>query len=108
MELQDAYHLFQERNVEIVAISTDDISGAAQMAGLADAAFPVLADPDARTAKSYEVFDLLGDGVAAPAVFIVGKGRVVLTRYVGSDIADRPTVAEILTQLDGLGAPARE
>ena len=41
------------------------------MTALAGASFPFLSDPDGATARSYGVFDLLGDGVATPGTFIV-------------------------------------
>ena len=52
-------------------MSTDERAGALQMALLAEAGFPVLTDPAGAAARSYGVFDLLGDGVAAPATFII-------------------------------------
>ena len=71
------------------------------MTAWAGAAFPVLADPDGATARSYGVFDLLGDGVAAPATFIVRKDGSIGWHQVGADITDRATVEEILAALDG-------
>ena len=54
-----------------VAVSTDTRTDALRMTALAGASFPFLSDPDGATARSYGVFDLLGDGVATPATFIV-------------------------------------
>lgn len=72
------------------------------MALLAEAGFPILADPAGATARSYGVFDLLGDGVAAPATFIItGDGGIVWSE-IGEDIADRVPPAEILARLDDL------
>ena len=95
-----AYPQFRNRNVELVAISTDDIDDAAQMAAHAGAEFPVLADPDGTVVRQYGVYDLLGDGVAAPATFIVSKGGGIEERYVGEDIADRLSVEQTLQMLD--------
>ncbi len=62
----------------VVAISMDDVPDAAQMAAQVGAGFPILADPEGGMVRRYGVYDLLGDGVAAPAVFIVGKdGRII-------------------------------
>lgn len=90
--------------MEIVAISMDEIGDARQMAVLVNAPFPVLADTEGRTAREYEVYDLLGDGVAAPAVFIVGKDQEIQWKQIGGDIADRPDAAELLRQLDDTGS----
>ena len=67
--------------------------------------FPVLADPGHTVASAYGVFDLLGDGVAAPATFIVTADGV--RGYVGRDIADRVPAAEIVRLLGEIngGAP---
>ena len=70
------------------------------MMALSGAKFPLLADPDGAAARSYGVFDLLGDGVATPATFIVDKDRSIGWYQVGVDIADRATVADILAALD--------
>ena len=94
-----AYPEFRDLGVELVAVSVDDVSRAAKMAVATGAAFPVLADPTADTARDYGVYSLLGDGVAAPATFIVGKEGVILWRHVGENIGDRPPVAEILRQV---------
>ena len=71
VELQGAYPELLRRNVNLVAVSTDTRTNALRMTALAGASFPFLSDPDGATARSYGVFDLLGDGVATPATFIV-------------------------------------
>ena len=71
------------------------------MMAFSGAEFPVLADPDGATARSYGVFDLLGDGVATPATFIVREDGSIGWYQVGVDIADRATVEEIMAALDG-------
>ena len=62
------------------------------------ATFPVLADPTRATAEAYLVFDLLGDGVAAPATFIVDADNLIAV-HVGSSIGDRPSAASLLHTL---------
>ena len=89
------------RNVELVSISTDARPDALEMMALSGAKFPVLTDPDGATARSYGVFDLLGDGVATPATFIVRKDRSIEWYQVGVDIVDRATVEELMAALDG-------
>ncbi len=83
----------------MAAISVDDVGGARSMSSLVGAEYPLLADPTRVTSNSYGVFDLLGDGVAAPAVFIINPDRSIRWSYVGRDIVDRPTTAGILARI---------
>ncbi len=96
MELQRAIPLFAEVGYRPVAISTDDVEGAAQMAQYANAEYPILADPEHAVAESYGVFDLLNDGVSAPAVLLIGEHRVVHWRHVAGGIGNRPSISTIL------------
>ena len=72
------------------------------MALLTEAGFPILTDPTGAAARSYGVFDLLGDGVAAPATFIIAGDGGIVWHQIGDDIADRATPSEILARLDDL------
>ncbi len=96
------YPEFLKRNVSLAAISTDDTADALKMVELTGAEFPVLADKDAAVAKDYGVYNLLHDGVATPAAFIVAPEGNIEWRYVGKSIADRPPLDEILAQVDRL------
>jgi alkyl hydroperoxide reductase subunit AhpC len=69
------------------------------MAALVRADYPLLADPTKETSISYGVFDLLGDGVAAPAVFVINPDRSIRWAYVGSDIDHRPATADIFARI---------
>ena len=102
MELSENYTKFKDAGAEVVAISMDGPVGTFQMSALAKADYPVLSDPEGEAVKSYGVFDLLDDGVAAPAVLIIGQSRAVEWRQVGEDIGDRPSAAEILERLEAL------
>ena len=83
-----------------MAISTDNQLDAKNMAESVGADFYVLADDDASVAREYRIFDLHGDGVAAPATFILDQAGAVVAFHVGRDITDRPTAEAILGQLD--------
>ena len=84
----------------LVAISTDNVLDAKNMAEFVDADFYVLADNEASIARDYRVFDLHGDGVAAPATFILNQAGDVVVYHVGQNVTDRPTAEAILDQLD--------
>ena len=86
----------------LAAISTDDVENAKNMALLVEADYFVLSDSDARVAREYGVFDLHGDGVAAPATFLLNSDGEIVGYHVGKDITDRPTPEQILDQLDML------
>lgn len=86
-----------------MAISMDEVGDAKQMAVHANAPFPLLADTQGRTAREYGVYDLLGDGVAAPAVFIVSQNQLIKWKQIGADISDRPDTLELLRQLGDHG-----
>ena len=74
------------------------------MASHAEADYPVLADTQGKVVREYGVFDLLGDGVSAPATFIIGADRVVRWKHIGQDIADRPQNADLLRLLSEIGS----
>jgi peroxiredoxin len=102
VELQEAYGQITSRGAELVAVSTDDVPDAAEMAGLAEAEYPILADPGGAVTRSYGVYNLLGDKVATPAAFIISAQGNILWRHIGQTIADRPAVQDILVVLDSL------
>ena len=72
------------------------------MADHAGAAFPILADSGAGVAKAYRIFDLHGDGVAAPATFILNADGEIVGYHVGRTIAERPSPDQLLAELDRL------
>jgi peroxiredoxin len=80
----------------------DSRGDALNMADLVGAGFTVLADASGEVVRRYGLYDLLDDGVSAPATFIVGPDRTILWRQVGRDISDRPSADQILSQLDRL------
>lgn len=63
------------------------------------ALYPMMADPEHHVAQAYGVYNLLGDGRAAPSTFVIGGDGRVRWTYVGRHPGDRPTVAQILEQL---------
>ena len=91
-----------------MAISTDNVLDAVNMASFIGAdpgsgygtGFHILADADTSVAQEYGVFDLHGDGVAAPATFILDQSGEIVAYHVGRDITDRPSTEGVLLQLD--------
>ncbi|MBC7228657.1 MAG: peroxiredoxin family protein [Thermoflexales bacterium] len=99
MELRDRYGEFQARGAEVVALAVASPEAVEGVRASIGAPFPMLADPDHRVAEMYGVYNLLGDGLAAPAVFVLADGTIRWS-YVGQNANDRPPVAEILAHLE--------
>ena len=93
------YAQFHERKAEILAVAYQDVSRAQLMDQVVRADFPILADADHAVADSYGVFDLLGDGVAAPSVFVIDRAGNITWSYIGEDSSDRPSPSDILAHL---------
>lgn len=74
-------------------------NGATESVQLAEVSYPILADPDHVIADLFGVFDLLGDGVAAPAVFVINQAGQITWSYIGADLGDRPDNQLILQNL---------
>jgi NADH-dependent peroxiredoxin subunit C len=102
-ELQDHYGEFRTAGVEIVTVSMDGPEGAAEMTALTGAEFLVLADPAGTAVRDYGVFNLLGDGVAAPALFVIDGAGAIQFTYVGSHAGDRPPAEEVLRLVQEYG-----
>ena len=102
MELQGAYEDIRAQGAEVVAVSVDNTADARRMADYAQAAFPVLADEGAVITKNYGVYNLLGDGVAAPATFILRSDGTVYAHRIGQNIADRVGSQSIIETLRAL------
>jgi peroxiredoxin Q/BCP len=99
VDLRDHYQDFQERNAEIIALAVHNLAGAGQVARVTEALFPILADPDHAVAEAYGVYNLLGDGIATPSVFIIDTSGQIVWSYVGQNAADRPGIQTILENL---------
>ncbi len=98
-DLQRAYPDIQRMRAEVVVISAE--SPEQNQAGKEEMGFkfPILSDSDHAVGEAYGVFNLLGDNLEAPAVFVLdGQGRI-RWKYVGRDVADRPPVGRVLAEL---------
>lgn len=82
-----------------MAVAVQDQAGAQATRAETQVSYPILTDPDHRIADSYQVYNLLGDGVATPAVFIINKAGQVTWSYIGQTVNDRPAGETILANL---------
>jgi len=90
-----------------VALSVDDAENATEMKDAYGLEFPVLYDTDRSVATEYGVYDLLGDGVSAPATFIIRTDGTIESALIGTTISERPTPDSILDVLASLAAMDR-
>ncbi len=99
MELQDIYPEVRRAGGELLAISVRPLEENREGRANLGLQYPVLSDETTDVATAYGVFNLLGDELAAPAVFVVdARGRITWS-YVGKDVADRPRAAAVLREL---------
>lgn len=61
--------------------------------------FPMLSDVSVTTSDDYGVYNLLGDRLAAPSVFIINRQQQIVWKHVGRDILDRPSAKKVLAEL---------
>ena len=83
----------------MLAISVDDLSDAGRVVRELGIPFPILYDPSTATPEAYKVYNLRGDGLSAPATFIVDRDGVITWKRVSTEISHRPSVDLILRQL---------
>lgn len=103
MQLQNDYPQFQALDAEILAISIEDASKGQHLSELLDLQFPVIPDVERRAIDLYGVYNLLGDSLATPSVFVIDMQGVITWEYVGQSSGDRPSNDVILDQLGALG-----
>jgi len=82
-----------------VALAVNDLSSVAGAGAAVGATFPLLADPQHQVAEAYGVYNLLGDQLAAPAVFVIDPDGRIRWSYIGQGSQDRPSAADILARL---------
>ncbi len=61
-----------------------------------DLKYPVLYDTNTVVSRSWNVFDLLGDGVSAPATFVFAPEGHLVAGHIGRHAGDRPDADDIL------------
>jgi peroxiredoxin len=99
VELQSQYPVFQEAGAEVVALAVASVASVESWCQSAGVSYPMLADPAHRAAESYGVYNLLGDGLATPAVFVIDTDGRIAWSHVGQHANDRASVQMILEQL---------
>lgn len=99
MELDLQLADFEQRGVQVIAAAVAPLLTIQSTQSALQIDFPILSDEAHEVAESYGVYNLLGDGYAAPAVLVIDTDGRIVWYDVGQDAQDRPPVAEILNHL---------
>jgi peroxiredoxin Q/BCP len=102
-DLAKEYPLISEQDGEVIAISTDGIDVAKNMAVDLHLPYPVISDPDGNIIKLYGVYDSDTD-TAYPAVLLIDKMGVVRFRKVIESLDDLVPATEVVNELKDMGA----
>jgi peroxiredoxin len=97
--LQRNYGAFQNVGAEVVALAVAPLASVDGARQVVHAAYPMLSDVNHQAAEAYGVYNLLGDRLAAPSVFIIDTDGRITWRRVGQSATDRPNVQKILEKL---------
>ena len=87
--------------MSLVAISVDEPADSVGLANKIGISFPLLSDPGLKTALAYGVA-MEGEEIAVPATFVVTPDKRIVFERVGESLTDRPSVSDILAQVDAL------
>jgi peroxiredoxin len=99
VQLQESYQAFQNIGADIAALAVAPMSSVDGARTAAKATFPMMADVDHTVAETYGVYNLLGDKLAAPSVFVIDTDGHILWGHIGRSAGDRPSVQTILDKL---------
>ena len=92
------HNLFKRFGIDIIAVSTDDQENTQAMIDEVNPTFEIISDSTYTISQQWEVFSILGDGVAAPSAFIIGKDNSILWGHRGSSPSDRPPTDFLLAK----------
>ncbi len=98
--MREEYQAFRDAGAEVVALAVAPASVIDDgIRKVIEPPYPLLADPDHRVAEAFSVYDLLGDGLAAPSVFVIDTDGTIAWSHVGQSAGDRPSTSTILGQI---------
>jgi len=98
--LHESYESFQEAGAEVVALAVAPLSSVTSgVLEVLKVTYPLLADPNHEVAEAFNVYDVFGDGYAAPSVFVIDTDGSIVWGQVAKSPRDRPNPGAILEQL---------
>ena len=98
-QLEGNLELYKEKQAQVIAIAVQDEDQAAKSVEKSGAQFPVLADADHKVTEVYNIYNLFGDRLAAPSVFIIDRDGQITWQHIGETRSDRKSSTEILEQM---------
>lgn len=97
-ELAKAQASFEAKNASLVAVSVDDAAKSKAFARATGASFPLLTDAKLEAIRAWHV-EHVGNDIAKPASFVVGRDGKIKFAHVGENPGDRPSVEELVAAL---------
>ena len=98
--MQEEYQAFQDAGAEVVALAVSPLSAIEQgVQNVISPSYPLLADPEHEVAEAFNVYNLLGNGYAAPSVFVIDEDGRVVWSYIGQSRTDRPSASTVLRNI---------
>ena len=79
-----------------MGISYDPVEALAGFATRQGITFPLLADPQSKTIDAYGIRDPQGDGIPAPAVFLVGSDGIIRAKLAEEGYRTRPSTEALI------------
>jgi len=101
-QLRQDYHLFEERDTEIVVIAPDTMMNAQSFFEKNPVPFTALVDNSLEVYQQYDVQSKLISLGQRPGLFIIDKQGIVQCAYIGAQQWEIPSNAQVLAQLDEL------
>jgi peroxiredoxin len=99
VELQEFYTVFRDIGAEVIAVSVDTEENAVAVVEKLGLEYPVLYDTTHEVTMAWHVFNVLQDGVSAPAAYVFDAQGTLVAYKIASNISDRPTASELLNTL---------
>jgi hypothetical protein len=103
VQLQSAKQRFEKHGIKIAAISYDSPAILKDFAGRHQIDFPLLADPDSRIIRSFNVLNAeatgITKGMAHPGFFYIDSSGVIREKYFEAKYTDRFTPNNVIGKL---------
>lgn len=94
-ELNKYYEDFEKLEVKVLAISSDSLLNTSLLFNITKSRFPLLADPDYKIFKLFNLPKVKDKKKVKPAIFLINPAKQIVYSYVGKDYRDRPGIREL-------------
>ena len=86
---------FDKNHIGLAAISADTMADSKAFIEDKGITVPLLADPEMTVIKAWGVA-MEGEDIAVPSTFVVSREKTIVWKYIGENMTDRPSEAEVL------------